>query len=598
MIKSAVGRASVFSSLMFVAVCSYPATGMVRVAVSPRDASLPANGQLKFFAQVTGAASSGVTWTVNGVPGGAPSMGTIDDNGVYQAPAGEPGAVKASIAATSKDDPLSSDTVPVSVAAPTTTGKTYYVAKNGNDGGAGSIDAPWKTIQHAVDSVAAGATIQVAGGVYKELVNVNRSGSASAGFITVMSAPGQTAVVDGGGLKPSDSPGNIGLITLTDVSYVRIKGLELRNFESADPSAFAPAGIYVTGAGSHIEIRNNLIHDIRTTDQTTQANAFGLAVYGTKATPISDLIVDGNTLHDLTLGQSESLPINGNVTRWQVTRNTIYRNDNIGIDAIGLEKTAPVDDQARNGWIADNDIRDTTSSNNPTYGNEPSAGGIYVDGGTRITIERNSVSGADIGVELASEHKAKITSQVLVRDNVIRDSIVTGLSMGGYKSAAGGTTYCTVINNTFFNNDTSASGSGELQIQYNAENNLVANNIFHTGDQGLFLNSTVKDTRKTATFENNIYFTTADSSAMTWRWKGVDYATLESFERSSKASVRGLVADPRFVGTGKHPLAISTGSPAVAYGVDKGAAVQGPLDQAGSPRLASDGSIDAGALQH
>lgn len=596
--KSAIQRASVFSGFMLVAALSDPAAAVVRVAVSPKDASLPANRQLTFFANVTGGASRDVVWTVNGVPGGAPAIGTIDEHGVYQAPAGEPGSVKVSVAATSKADPLSSDTATMSVAAPVVTGATYYVATNGNDGGAGSSDAPWKTIQHAVDTVPAGSTIQVAGGVYNERVTMTRSGSASAGFITVTADPNDPAILDGEGRAPEGSPGTVGLITLNDVSYVRIQNLELRNFESTDASTFAPAGIYVQGSGSHIELRGNHIHDIRTTDETKDANAFGLAVYGTGRTPISDLIVDGNTLHDLTLGQSESLPINGNVTRWQVTHNTIYQNNNIGIDAIGLETTAPVDDQARNGWIASNDIHDVTSATNPTYDNTPSAGGIYVDGGTRITIERNSVRAADIGIELASEHKAKISSQIIVRNNVIRDSVVTGLSMGGYKKAAGGTTSCSVINNTFFNNDTSASGSGELQIQYNAKDNLVANNIFQANAQGLFLSYQPKENTTPASFENNLYFTTADSSAVKWTWKGAEYVALDRFQRESKASVRGLVADPRFVNTGDYPLKIASGSPAVAYGTNKGAALQGLLDQAGSPRLSTDGSLDTGAYQH
>ncbi|GIP21628.1 hypothetical protein J22TS3_19030 [Paenibacillus sp. J22TS3] len=40
----------------------------------------------------------------------------------------------------------------------------YYVATNGNDSNAGTSSAPWKTLQHAADTVPAGSTVHVRGG--------------------------------------------------------------------------------------------------------------------------------------------------------------------------------------------------------------------------------------------------------------------------------------------------------------------------------------------------------------------------------------------------------------------------------------------------
>ncbi|GAA0909640.1 hypothetical protein GCM10009552_20550 [Rothia nasimurium] len=591
--KQFINRTSLFACAGLAMAFSHVAMARVSVTVSPRDASLAANGQQRFVANVTGGTTRDVTWLVNGVPGGAPSLGTISADGLYQAPAGEAGRVQVSIAAVSKDDPLSSDATSASVAAPVTAGKTYYVAPNGDDGADGSAATPWQTVQHAVDNVSAGATIQLAAGTYNELVTVSASGSASAGYITITSADGQKAILDGSGLEAS---GNQGIITLGSVSYVRIKNLELKGLESGVADN-VPAGIYMEGSGDHIEIRDNDIHDIKTTLDTSDGNAFGLAIYGTTAKPISNVIIDGNKLHDLTLGYSESLSVNGNVTNWQVTHNTIHGNNNIGIDAIGREKTAPVDDQARNGWIADNEVYDITSTKNPAYDFQPAAGGIYVDGGAFITIERNSIRTSDIGIELASERDGKITSNIVARNNVLRDNIVTGMSIGGYKLKAGGTTYSSVINNTFVNNDTSMSGSGEFQIQFHAEDNLVANNIFYANKQGLFLNSIDPNGPTPARFENNVYFTTGGTSKATWKWHNVNSRSLEDFQNKSGA-VRGLMADPLFVNTGKYPLRISANSRAVAYGLNKGLVLEGPQDQSGASRLSQDGSLDVGALQH
>ncbi|MFY9905101.1 MAG: hypothetical protein WAK62_08145, partial [Terriglobales bacterium] len=67
-------------------------------------------------------------------------------------------------------------------------GATYYVSTRGNDGNPGTIGSPWLTIQHAANTVSAGATVYVFGGVYNESVNFPASGAASAP-ITFQSYP-------------------------------------------------------------------------------------------------------------------------------------------------------------------------------------------------------------------------------------------------------------------------------------------------------------------------------------------------------------------------------------------------------------------------
>src|SRR4051812_19957889 len=43
---------------------------------------------------------------------------------------------------------------------------TYHVAPNGNDANPGTPAAPWRTLQHAADSVEAGDTVNVHAGQY------------------------------------------------------------------------------------------------------------------------------------------------------------------------------------------------------------------------------------------------------------------------------------------------------------------------------------------------------------------------------------------------------------------------------------------------
>ena len=47
-------------------------------------------------------------------------------------------------------------------------GADYYVATNGSDAAAGTLGAPFETIQHGVDLLGAGDTLHVRGGRYHE----------------------------------------------------------------------------------------------------------------------------------------------------------------------------------------------------------------------------------------------------------------------------------------------------------------------------------------------------------------------------------------------------------------------------------------------
>jgi len=573
------------------------ASAAVAVAVSPTQVSLAANGTQSFTATVSGSSDQNVTWLVNGVPGGAPSLGTISTSGVYTAPAGASASFTATVTAQAEAAPLATGAASVGVAPSTYSGATYYVATTGNDSVNGSATAPWRTIQHAMNTVPAGATVQVAGGTYNELVTITHSGSATAGYITLISEPGQLATIDGTGLGVPQ--GQQGLITLQNASYVRVIGLQLQNYTS-NSSSLVPAGLFIEGSGNHIEIRNNHIHNIVTTIKTSAGDAFGLAVYGTATAPISQLIIDGNELDHLITGYSESLAVNGNVQNWQVTNNRVHDNNNIGIVAIGFEGTAPTTtlDQARNGWIAGNTVYNISSTTNPAYNNQPGADGIYVDGGTHITIEQNNVQAADLGIELASEHYGHVTSYVTARNNLVLHSNIAGVSIGGYASSVGGTDHCTIVNNTLFENDTTQSGSGEFQVQYHASNNLFANNIVYANGQGLLVNSFVASSTPPATLENDLFYTSDSGASAEWIWNNHTYTTLSNFQAASQSESNGLLADPLFISTTAPNLQISAGSPAIGSGVNLGVASEGFYDYAGASRTASGGLIDRGAYQN
>ena len=161
---------------------------------------------------------------------------------------------------------------------------SFYVSTTGNDSNPGTQAAPWRTVQHAADTVRAGSTVNVRGGIYEELVTIKASGNATDGFITFRSYPGETAILDAAHFTPS---GRSGVLTIHNQSYVRIEGFEIRNFHTAE-HRLAPLGISVMGSGSHIELLKNNVHHIEQTfpgAMLREAVATDLALRYTAPTP-------------------------------------------------------------------------------------------------------------------------------------------------------------------------------------------------------------------------------------------------------------------------------------------------------------------------
>jgi hypothetical protein len=162
-------------------------------------------------------------------------------------------------------------------------GAKFYVSPSGSDSNSGSFTAPWRTIQHAANSVKAGATVYVETGIYHESISFPESGTASEP-ITFLNYPGQMPTIDGTGLKVN---GTQGLVNIVNQSYITVEGFDIRNYTTTDPN-LTPAGIWITGSGAGVQLLNNHVHNITTKAEAT-GNAFGIAAYGTSITPIDQL---------------------------------------------------------------------------------------------------------------------------------------------------------------------------------------------------------------------------------------------------------------------------------------------------------------------
>ena len=420
------------------------------------------------------------------------------------------------------------------------------------------VGGTFTTIQAGLNAANAGDTVWVKPATYNEALSFPRSGNALNGYITLFGEAG--AILDGTGR------GQLGIL-IRNRNYIKVVGMEVRNFIAAG----TPIGISIEGSSSNLEIKNNLVHNI----ENANGNAHGIAFYGTSATPMTNILVDGNEIRNCLLGQSEALVLNGNVTNFTVSNNIVHDNDNIGIDFIGFEGVGPVgSDQARNGICVNNTVYNISTLTNPTYGGDQNADGIYVDGGANITIERNTVYNCDIGIELASEHNGKNTQDIMVRNNFVSGSYQANIMAGGYAANRGNSVNISIVNNTTYQGN-----GGELALQFNCSNISIKNNIFYAKAGQDYLQEWGNNNTAIAV-SNNMYFGQSTTSPGAW------------------ADARARFINPRLVGApaNLHLLATSTAIDAgLNLGNDgSGNAISGTLDIDKQARV-SNGIIDIGA---
>ncbi|PER50498.1 DUF5123 domain-containing protein [Bacillus thuringiensis] len=406
-------------------------------------------------------------------------------------------------------------------------GANYYVSSTGSDLNPGTLDQPFATIQKAANVAKEGSTIYIRGGVYNQKVRVAHSGSSGAP-ITFQNYQDEKVILDGSNVKLEDD----GLFTIEDKNYIQVNGLEFRNLKSTRVNE-TPIGIYITGTGSYINIRNNYIHYIEA--NVMDGNAHGIAVYGTSSSAqnnLNHIVIDNNEVTNLKLGLSEAIAVNGNVDSFEVTNNKVHDNNNIGIVLIGHEGVSPVAalDQARNGTVRNNIVHHNSSFNNTSY-NEYSADGIYVDGGKNIVIEQNQSYENDLGIEVASEHAGKSASQITVRDNTISNNIMSGIAIGGYDSKQGYAENNTIMNNVIYKNDTKDQESGQIELNYDTRNNVITNNQIYASNSRIFISNNFN--RNTGNkLDYNHYYGEFDQNNGLWQWKRKTYKGFLTYQAS------------------------------------------------------------------
>ncbi|MBI3958828.1 MAG: right-handed parallel beta-helix repeat-containing protein [Chloroflexi bacterium] len=409
--------------------------------------------------------------------------------------------------------------------------QTYYVAPDGDDTNPGTLEQPWRTIQHAVDRLLPGDTVYIRAGSYHEHVVITRSGSPGA-FITLAAYAGETATVDGDGF---DMWNWSGVIDLSRQSYVRVSGLRLVN--SAYAGVFADEG-------------SNLIVEHCYTYNTASSGIFFFRA--------RDVLVDSNEVVWAGSGGNQEYISIAEVDGFEVRYNRVH-----GFNPVANHRKEGIDAKngAANGSIHHNQIYDLDQV------------GIYIDAFSKhthnIRVYANLVYdvAADDGIALAAE-KGGGLENIWVYNNVSVNNSV-GLNVSNCCSDLAATHPMTdiyILNNTFFGN------GGGIHIANPDVTNLVVRNNIVSQNQGyqILVESGVAE----ATFS-------------------VDHNLIDGY-RGATGEIYGqeyVEGDPLFFDPPNANFHLSSASPAI----DRGAALAAPaLDFDGRPRpLDGDGDVTA-----
>ncbi|RIW31374.1 DUF1565 domain-containing protein [Bacillus salacetis] len=432
--------------------------------------------------------------------------------------------------------------------------KSIYVAKNGNDQNEGTKSNPYRTLKKAASEARPGTIVYIKEGTYKERLSVKHSGTKSRP-ITFKAYNQDKVVLTGEDLKNVE--GDTFLVNIDNKNHITISGLTIQDL-TTDLKDETVIGVYVTGSSSHITLENNIVRRIET--HAEDGNAHGIAVYGTGQ--MKDINIVNNTVEDLKLGWSESLVLNGNIDGFSVSDNIVRRNDNIGIDLIGHEGISndPNADYVRNGTVNNNEVYEISSYGNPAYGEDYNAGGIYVDGGENITIDKNTIHNCDIGIEATSEHAKQYADNIQIIENIVYNNNYTGISIGGYDEERGGTINSSITNNIIYRNDTKGLAGGQLLLQHDLKDNVIERNILTAGPSRIYI-ANYFTTNHDNKLRRNVFHKEKGKTGL-WVWKEEEFTSFEDFKSASASDSKSSYLDPMFENEIDYDFTLKKESPA------------------------------------
>jgi hypothetical protein len=490
--------------------------------------------------------------------------GSITSAGVYTAPAGAGTYhVVARSAADSTKVATATVTVSASTPPPPTTGTQFYVAVTGSDSSAGTEAQPWRTIQKAMRSATPGSTVNVKAGTYRERLSVDVSGTSGNyvtfqpyGFSGAPSCGGFTGVPCGGDQVIIDlaSFGNpvtdgVAFLSISGRSHVRVRGFTFQNYTTFGPMQ---RGVRVFNGANNVEISHNRFLNIKNTG-TFSTNA--LLNFWVEGATTNNITVRGNEFGNIVTARGETLTI---VARDVVVeKNWLHDTDHIGMN---IGSTSP---NAVGVVVRDNLLEWVCKRRDGTWPNNKQCNSLYVNGGSNVVIERNTVRDSGYAYAVVTEPSYPDSRDIIIRNNIAVRTYA-GVMLGNWYSSTDGSAI------------------------YNVK---VLNNTLYGTSQGFVIRPF---TSGTVTWKNNIVVSPKPLvNGLGWPVGTMDYNLYSG--GTAGPDLHKFTADPQFTNSAAENFTLRATSPAIGGG-DPAASLAdvGAVDFAGKPRISS-GRIEIGA---
>jgi len=472
----------------------------------------------------------------------------------------------------------------------------YYVnVSTGNDSNNGLSPAnAWKTIQKSFDLATPGSTVIISKGIYHEQLSLNVSGTPG-NPILFTAIPGDTVVIDGTGLT-----GNC-MISIIDQSHVCLQNLIVQNLlQNFGMGILVEAS--PTGSVTDISFKKLTVTGINWTNDFNIIpgpgnNTNPFLFYGTgleTGNAITNIRVDSCEIYNNITGYSENLTLNGNVDGAILSHNRIHDNTNIGIDIAGTYgacSTASLD-HARNVQIVENSCFYNISR-------AATSAGIYVDGGRKVLIERNSSYHNGVGIKIGCENDG-IVDSCIIRDNIVFDNLDWGIGVGGYDpNTTGQVLYTTISNNTLYKNNSGSSNMGEFYMPKASHCNFT-NNIVYASANNVFLTFDPINPQTDNHFDYNCWYSFANNPlAATVNWRGQTLQSFQTYRDTTGFDQHSFYANPllRYESILTPDFHLRDNSPCINTGDNAFILSDNETDFFSQPRL-SDNWVDIGACEY
>lgn len=356
-----------------------------------------------------------------------------------------------------------------SLAATAAFGGTWYVATNGSDTNAGTLAAPFATINKGVSKLDnPGDLLYIRGGTYNQLVTVWDVHGSSSLPIYLSPYNNETVVIDGANLTGASA-----VVGISSSSWVRFDGFEVKNG--------IEAGIKVYDS-NNVKVRGNYVHDNQTFGivvSTASASSFGTG---------HDVLVEGNTVKRNVMRNSARTITSGyeqaigtlRVQNVTIADNHVSENYGEGIDCVLTDGC--------------NILRNTVYDN---YGVN-----IYLDNATHAVVDRNFVMAG------------RVTNYL---DYYRNGHGAHGIALGNESYTINGVATQNPLDYLQITNNIVVKGGYNL-VYYNSyaggglHHTLIANNTFYGGSRmPVYIEGTT--VHDTTTIQNNIFYAVATAYA-------------------------------------------------------------------------------------